>query len=179
MYYVKTTGVSLTKIRFDCALVTCTPPHSIGLVLGCALFWCWVSLCSPFTISLIEFFLCLCKCATLWMFQPLDIRLEYWIEHVAFGLLFVMFTFPTRIFYKGVPGFATGCPFGVCCRGSTTCLLYVGPLFVNLVWNDSAFVSLTLWKTTFLLLFWLFHMYLNASQYNDTLLSFTVLPCLK
>ena len=32
------------------------------------------------------------------MFLPLDILLEYWIEHVSFGLLYVMFTFPTRIF---------------------------------------------------------------------------------
>ena len=27
--------------------------------------------------------------------------------------------------------------------GLTTCLLYVGPLFGNLVWSDSGFVSLT------------------------------------
>ena len=46
---------------------------------------------------------------------------------------FVMFTFPTRIFYRGVPGFATDCPCGVWCRGLTTCLLYVGPFFGNLV----------------------------------------------
>ena len=32
------------------------------------------------------------------MFLPLDILLEYWIERVTFGLLYVMFTFPTRIF---------------------------------------------------------------------------------
>ena len=34
------------------------------------------------------------------------------------------------------PGFATDCPCGVWCRGLTTCLLYVVPLFGNLVWND-------------------------------------------
>ena len=28
---------------------------------------------------------------------------------------------------------------GVWCRGLTTCLLYVGPIFGNLVWNDSGF----------------------------------------
>ena len=38
------------------ALVGCTPSQSIGLFLGCALFWCWVSVCVPFTISLIEFY---------------------------------------------------------------------------------------------------------------------------
>ena len=35
----------------------------------------------------------------------------------SFGLLYGMFTFPTRIFYRGVPGFATDCPCGVWCRG--------------------------------------------------------------
>ena len=40
------------------------------------------------------------------MFLPLDILVEYCIEHVTFGLLYVMFTFPTTIFYRGVPGFA-------------------------------------------------------------------------
>ena len=59
------------------------------------------------------------------LFLPLDILLEYWIEHVSFGLLYVMLTFPTRIFYRGVPGFATDCPCGVWCRGLTTrpCML--------------------------------------------------------
>ena len=37
--------------------------------------------------------------------------------------------FPYRIFYRGFPGFATDCFCGVGCRGLTTCLLYVGPLF--------------------------------------------------
>ena len=40
-----------------------------------------------------------------------------------YGLLYVMFTFPTRIVYRGVPDFATDCPCGVWCRGSTTCML--------------------------------------------------------
>ena len=44
-------------------------------------------------------------------------------------LSFVRFMFPYRIFYRGVPGFATDCLCGVGCRGLTTCLLYVGPLF--------------------------------------------------
>ena len=74
---------------------------------------------------------------------PLDILLEYWIEHVTFRLLYVMFTFPTRIFYSGVPGFATDCPSVVWCRGLTTYLLFVGPRFGNLDENDSGFVSLT------------------------------------
>ena len=40
-----------------------------------------------------------------------------------------------------VLGFATYCPCGVWCRGLNTFLLYVGPLFGNLVWNDSGFVN--------------------------------------
>ena len=74
----------------------------------------------------------LCKCPNPCMFPALDILLEYWIEHVTFGLLYVMFTFPARIFYRGVPSFAIDCPCGVWCRGLTTCLLYIGPLFANL-----------------------------------------------
>ena len=72
----------------------------------------------------------------------LSFLLEYWIEHVSFGLLYVMFTVPIMIFYRGVPGFATDCPC-VWCRGLTSCPLYVGPPFGNLVKNDSRFVSLT------------------------------------
>ena len=67
------------------------------------------------------------------MFLPLYILLEYWIEHVTIGLLYVMLTFPTRMFYRGVPGFATDCPCGVWCRGLATFLLYVGPHFGNLL----------------------------------------------
>ena len=82
------------------------------------------------------------------MFPALDIPFEYWIEHVTFGLLCVMFIFSTMIFYRGVPGFATDCPCCVWCRVLTICLLYVGLLFGNQVWNDSGFVSLTQWRTT-------------------------------
>ena len=68
-----------------------------------------------------------CKCTPPWMFLPLDIPSEYWPEHVTFGLLCVIFKFPSKIFCRRVPGFATDCPCGVWCRGLTTCLLYVGP----------------------------------------------------
>ena len=68
-----------------------------------------------------------CKCTPPWMFLPLDIPSEYRPEHVTFGLLCVIFKFPSRIFCRRVSGFATDCPCGVWCRGLTTCLLYVGP----------------------------------------------------
>ena len=37
---------------WHCALISW--PQSIALVLWCALFWCWVSICVPFTNSLIQ-----------------------------------------------------------------------------------------------------------------------------
>ena len=113
---------------------------------------------------------------TPWMGPPLGILLEYWIEHVTFGLLYVMFTFPAGIFSRGVPGFATACPCSIWCCGLTTCFLHVGPLFGNLVKIDSRSVSFTQTKTTFLLLLIVSH--LHALQYN-TLFSFTLLSCLK
>ena len=73
-------------------------------------------------------------------FRPWAVSL---IEHATFVLLYAMFIFPTRIFYRGVPGFVTDCRCGFWCRGLTTCLLCVGPLFGNLVQNDSMFVNLT------------------------------------
>ena len=66
-------------------------------------------------------------------FRPWIFSLNIGLNMFHFGLLYVMFTFPTRLFYRGVPGFATDCPCGVWCRGLTICLLYVGPFFGNLV----------------------------------------------
>ena len=45
-----------TGTMWHCALVACTPSHSIGLFMGYALFWYWVALRAPFTISLIKFY---------------------------------------------------------------------------------------------------------------------------
>ena len=70
-----------------------------------------------------------------------DLLLEYWMEHVTIGCLYVKFVFSTRVLRGGSPGFATDCPSGVWCCRSTTCLLYVGPLFGNLVLNNSCSVS--------------------------------------
>ena len=39
---------------WHCALLSCTPSPSIGLVFGCALSWCSVSLCVPYINSLVE-----------------------------------------------------------------------------------------------------------------------------
>ena len=81
------------------------------------------------------------------MFPPLDIPFQYCIEHFTLGGLYLMFRFSIWIFYRGVPGFATDCLCGVWCRELTTCPLYIGPIFVNLVWNVRGFVSLALWTT--------------------------------
>ena len=41
---------------WHCTLVSSTPSRSIGLAFGCALFWCWVPLGVPFSISFIELY---------------------------------------------------------------------------------------------------------------------------
>ena len=66
-------------------------------------------------------------------FRPWTFSLNIGLNIVTFGVLYIMFTFPTKIFYRWIPGFETDCPCSVWWRGLTTCLLYVGPLFRNLV----------------------------------------------
>ena len=63
----------------------------------------------------------------------------YWNEYATFGLFYFMLRFSILGYSTRdrAPGFATDYPCGVWCRGSITCLLYVGPLWGNLVWNDS------------------------------------------
>ena len=68
------------------------------------------------------------------------------------------------IMYRGVPGSATDFPCGVWCRGLTTSLLYVGPLFGNQVWNDSGLLSLTQWRITFRLFSYYFVNLIIMSQ---------------
>ena len=59
------------------------------------------------------------------------------------------------------------------------CLLYVGPIFGNIVWNYSSFVSMTKRITNFHCFWQFFYIYLNASQYDNTLYSFTLISCFK
>ena len=77
------------------------------------------------------------------MFLSLDLLWEYRIQHGANGPLYVTSSYSTWIFCRGVSGFATDCPCGVWCRGLATCLLHVGPLFVNRILNNSWAVDLT------------------------------------
>ena len=157
--------------KWHCALVSWTRSQCTRLVFGCALFWChyvllllipWYGAISPWWLrqlleivcSLLvilayisslsgtkQFWFCLYEPSWTFLFQ--GILFEYWIEHITFERLYVMLRFSTGISYRGVPGFTTACPCGVWWRGLTTCLLYVGPLFGNLVWNDSGRESLT------------------------------------
>ena len=75
--------------------------------------------------------------------------IEYWLGHVTFELLYVMFRFSTKICCRGVPCFANDCPWCFWCRGLNTCRQHVGPLFENQVWDDSGFASLIQRRTTF------------------------------
>ena len=77
------------------------------------------------------------------MFLSLDLLWEYRIQHGANGPLYVTSSNSTWIFCRGVSGFATDCPWGVWCRGLTTCLLHVGPPFGNRILNNSWAVGLT------------------------------------
>ena len=102
------------------------------------------------------------------MFLSLDLLPEYRIQHTI-GFLYATSIYSTRIFYRGVSGFATDCPCGVWCRGLTTCLLYVGPLFGYLLLNNSWAVGLTCWIVNSHYFFLYFDIYncicLNTSYY--------------
>ena len=54
-------------------------------------------------------------------------------------------------------------------------IMYIATKFIILKKYDSGFVNLTQWKKLLLM----FHIYLNASQYDYTLFSFTLSSCLK
>ena len=61
--------------------------------------------------------------------MPLDILLEYWIDHASFGFVYIIFRFSIRKFYRRVPGLAADSLCGVWCRELATIPLYVGTLF--------------------------------------------------
>ena len=59
---------------------------------------------------------------------------NHWLKVGDSNLTFMSFlTFPTRIFYRGVPGFPIDCRCGDQCHWLTTSALYVGSHFGNLV----------------------------------------------
>ena len=72
------------------------------------------------------------------MFLYLSLLWEYSIELFAKELPCIRFTFSTRIIWKGIFWFMTGCLCSVVCCGLTTCPFYDGPLFAKdlMNWSD-------------------------------------------
>ena len=116
----------------------CTPPQSIGLFFfRSERFLCWMPLvvffgfttCALFydkytnTRMIVTIDICFNKdfdtkyfafCNLPECFAPVS---EYRIQHGTNGPLYVTSRYSTRIFYRGVLGFANDCPCGVWCRG--------------------------------------------------------------
>ena len=87
-----------------------------------------------------------------------------WIWYMLFELLYVIFRFSIMILYRSVPGFTTGCPRCLSCRGLAKCLLVIY-FFENLVCNYSGLVSLTQWRTTCLLILDYVRINVSTSHY--------------
>ena len=60
----------------------------------------------------------------------------------------------------------------------STCLLYVGSLLRNLVWNDSG-LEFDMMENNFFIVFIMLFIYLNAWENENTVFSFTLFSCLK
>ena len=89
-----------------------------------------------------------------------------------------LFTFSTKIYYRGVSGFATDCPCGVWCHGLTTSLLYVSP-FLEILFRMIAGLYIWHYGKRFFVVFIVLYICVNAWQYDSTKISFTWFPCLK
>ena len=105
--------------------------------------WPWQSLLKngfriPQTICFLFY-----NCPPPGMVLLLVFRLEYWNEHVAIGIRYVKFVFSAMICNRWVQCFAVDCPCTVWYRGLTICLLYISPLFGNLILNKNWSVSST------------------------------------
>ena len=131
------------------SIIMCSFCYTLNSVLLLGCFCPWLLILN-FVFSLLFWF---CNYALLWMILPLNILYEYWIEPVFVELIYATFRFYTRMFYRGVPWFATDCPCGVWCRGLTTCLRYVGPTFGNLIWNDNGCVRYDIMESNFVIIF--------------------------
>ena len=151
-------------------MTLCTPSQSLGLFMGgrCSGVEChyvflllipWLRAIQSWWLRLLFRFLC-----------PLIFISTYTFRHFETGLFGSVTTYLSGCFcpenflnieLNMIPShsfllclgsllgystgeFATNCPCGVWCRVSTTCLLYVGPPFGNVVGNDSEFVNFTL-----------------------------------
>ena len=106
--------------------------------------------------------------------SALHLLLEYLIEQVTIGLLYVRIIFAARILYRGVPSFAADCLCGVLCHGLATCLLYVGSLFgLKIIFKWQLDFKFDITEYTFSLLLIIFMhciwLCLNISWYNHTM----------
>ena len=81
------------------ALLSCTQLQSTGLAFGCALFWCWVSLCVPFTNSLTACYSIIiqlllgCLCPRLFI-----LFYTFWLSETSFATTQLPVCFCPRIF---------------------------------------------------------------------------------
>ena len=114
-----------------------------------------------------------CKTAIDWtyfdeLYEHMNFRRNYSFTNYNIA----MFTFPIRIFYRGVPCFAPDCPCGVWCRGLTACPLHVGPFFwkTRLKWYKVCKFDIK--ENIFFII-----PHPNALQY-DILFSFALFSCL-
>ena len=143
--------------KWHCALVRCTPSHSVGLFFGYAFFWCWVSLCVSFANSFIKCYFIRMVATIIWTFMPIQLILTYtfrlsetgyfWFCNYTPSWMFLPWTFSLNIGLNillsdsfmlcldHVLCYSTGefhtlrlCPGDVWCRGLTTCPLHVGQL---------------------------------------------------
>ena len=108
------------------------------------------------------------------MFLSLDLLSEYLIQHGAIRPLYVTSSYWTWIFCRGVSGFATDCPCDIWCRGSTTCLLHVGPPFRNWFLNTSWAAGLTDWIAYIFFFFVFWNMQLYMSWYIISFLALSL-----
>ena len=81
-----------------------------------------------------------CNCSPLGVFLPLVLPWLGNTKHNTIGRLYVGCISSTRIIFRGVPGFVTDCSCGVWFRGLSTCLLYVIPVYVDLVLHNSCVI---------------------------------------
>ena len=98
-----------------------------------------------------------------WCFCPWAFFQNIGFNMVPSEPLYVTSRYSTKIFYRGVSGLETDCSCGIWCRGLTTCLLYVRPLFGNRLLSNSWAVGWTKWTMTFhFFVFWhmVFRLYL-------------------
>ena len=121
-------------VFFGLPIVSCSMINS--LILGCL--WPWVFVLTNILT------LCIWRPEISYLpgCLPLDLLSEYRIQHGAIGPIYVTSNYSTWIFCRWVSGFATDCPCSVWCRGLTTSLLYVCPLFGYRLLNNSSAIGL-------------------------------------